>query len=424
MVINMKKKNTYLLATLRLICRNAPVRFLAGIGLLMVISAFTLLNLMAVNTLMTRLMECFPSGLDANMQENVMTSTQPAQHLLLPGIAFIITLLLNNARPFINILGSYLWISTELTLQEALIGKAAGKPLSFYDTPSCYESLQKAKEGYKNAVGTTMMLVSAIFVSLLSTVLMAGYLGQIDWRIMAAPALIVCAKGLSYRTQTRRLQGLRERQAGDVKDCELLSSYFWTKETRIYGACGHFLNRWKVKNELLAREKYSVERRCLWLTFLLDGLSYLFYGGVMILAVYGMLRSSHTTSAVSGIVLLFVAMDTIFTNIGNVVAQFGSFLQNAALSGDLFSFLSTEDTDVRPREFLPGDVDVPSTEDSPGNAADLSMGSRPNVALHLENVSFLYPMAKQETLRKITLPYTRVKRLRSLAKTEPANPRW
>lgn len=222
--------------------------------------------------------------------------------------------------------------------------------------------------------------------------------------------MIVCAKSLSYRIQTRRLQGLRERQAGDVKDCELLSSYFWTKETRIYGACGHFLNRWKVKNELLAREKYSVERRCLWLTFILDGLSYLFYGGVMTLAVYGMLRGSHTASAVSGIVLLFVAMDTIFTNIGNVVAQFGSFLQNAALSGDLFSFLSTEDTNVRPREFLPGDMDVPSTEDSPGNAANLptedhleNTDARPNVALHLENVSFLYPMAKQETLRKINL---------------------
>lgn len=386
----MKKKNTYFLATLRLICRNTPFRFLAGIGLLMVISVFPLLNLMAVNTLMTRLMECFPSGTEANIPENIMENTmtqaQLAQHLLLPGIAFIITLLLNNARPFINILGSYLWISTELTLQEALIGKAAGKPLSFYDTPSCYESLQKAKEGYKNAVGTTMMLVSAIFVSLLSTVLMAGYLGQIDWRIMAALALIVCAKGLSYRMQTRMLQRLRERQAGDVKDRELLSSYFWTKETRIYGACGHFLNRWKVKNELLAREKYSVERRCLWFTFILDGLSYLFYGGVMILAVYGMLRNSHTASAVSGIVLLFVAMDTIFTNIGNVVAQFGSFLQNAALSGDLFSFLSTEDTDVRPREFLPGNADA-----------------LPNIALRLENVSFLYPMAKQETLREINL---------------------
>lgn len=382
----MKKKNTYFLLTLQLICRNAPGRFLAGIGLLMVISAFPLLNLMALNTLMTRLMECFPSAAEANMPENMMTQAQLAQRLLLPGTAFIITLLLNNARPFINILGSYLWISAELALQEALIGKAAGKPLSFYDTPSCYESLQKAMEGYKNAVGTTMMLVSAIFVSLLSTVLMAGYLGQVDWRITAALALIVCAKSLSYRIQTRRLQNLRERQAGDVKDCELLSSYFWTKETRIYGACGHFLNRWKAKNELLAREKYSVECRCLWLTFVLDGLSYLFYGGVMALAVYGMLRDSHKASAVSGIVLLFVAMDTIFTNIGNVVAQFGSFLQNAALSGDLFSFLSTEDTDVRPREFLPGDADVP-----------------PNAALHLENVSFLYPMAKKQTLRKINL---------------------
>jgi len=355
-------KNHYFFYTIKLICKNAPIRFLVCIGLLIFTSSFPLLNLMATNKVIARLTE-LPFQADA---------------LVYPGIAFVVTLLLNNAKPFFNMLGSYIWITAEMALQGALIRKAANKPLIFYDTPEFYESLTKAESGYKNALGTTMMLLSAIFVSLLSVIFMAGYLSQIDWRITISLGVIVLAKSIAYRTETRSLQALREKQAGDSRKCELLSAYFWTKETRIYGACGYFLDQWKKLNRRLTKDKVTVEQKNKWFSFLWDSVTCFCYGTVLVLAVDKLLRGSEGAS-VSGIVILFVALDSVFTNMDTVVAQFGNLMENASLSRNLFAFLSAEDIPVKRKRFLP------------------------EVAVRMENVCFAYPSAVHDALKEINL---------------------
>lgn len=355
-------KNHYFFYTLKLIYKNSPIRFLVCIGLLIFASSFSLLNLMAMNMLITRLTE----------------SAFKPEELIYPGIAFVVTLLLNNAKPFVNMLGSYIWITAEMALQSALIKKAADKSLIFYDTPEFYESLTKAERGYKNALGTTMMLLSAIFVSLFSVIFMAGYLAQIDWRITVALAFIVLVKSISYRAETRSLRTLREKQAADSRKCELLSSYFWTKETRIYGACGYFLNQWKELNRRLKKDQFTVECKNKWFSFLWDSVTYFCYGTVMVLSVYELLHGGKGAS-VGGIVILFVVLDSIFTNMDTVVAQFGSLMENASLSKSLFDFLSAEDMPLKKKKFMP------------------------DVAAHMENVSFAYPSAGHDTLKNIDL---------------------
>ncbi len=356
------KKPNYFLPTLQLICRNAPLRFLLCIGMLIFIASFPLLNLMALNALMNRL----------------TAVPFQAERLLGPGVAFAASLLLNNAKSLINLLGSYLWITAELALQGALMRKAADRPLIFYHTPEFYEGLQKAKEGYQSAVATTMMLISAVFISLVSVVLMAGYLAQIDSRITAALVLIVFAKSFAFWRETRSLQSLREAQAADIKTRELLSSYLWAKESRIYGASEHFLARWQQLNQRLTEEKGAAERRNLWVAFGFDSLTYLCYGVIMVFAVYDRLGSG-APAAVGGIVVLFAAMDSIFTNINTVVMQFGNLFKNASLSGDLFAFLSAEEVPALPKTFAP------------------------EIAVHLTDVDFRYPAAEENALTGINL---------------------
>lgn len=358
----MKKKN-YIFYTMRLIYQSAPIRFLLCIGMLIFISSFPLVNLMAVNTLAARL----------------SASPFEAGRLVWPGIAFIVSLLLNNTKAMMNVLGSYLWITAEIALQGALMKKAADKSLIFYDTPQFYEGLQKAKEGYQNTIGTVMMLISAIFISLFSVILMAGYLVQIDWRITIALVLIILAKSIGFKLETGSLQTLREKQAPDIKKWELLSSYFWAKETRVYGACGHFLTKWKNLNEDLTRVRFSVERKNLWIIFALDCLTYLCYATIMALSVYEQLSGGNAAAAMSGIVVLFVAMDAVFSNINTVVVQFGNLFKNMSLSRDLFEFLSDEDVPVKPKEFSS------------------------DIAVRLKDVYFRYPSAQQDTLKKVNL---------------------
>lgn len=275
-------------------------------------------------------------------------------------------------------LGSYIWITAEIALQSALIQKASKKTLIFFDTPSFYQNLEKAIEGYDHAIGTTMMLISAIFISLLSVVLLAGYLAQIDWRIAVTLALIVCIKSIAYGLETRNLQTLRIKQAGESKKCELLSSYLWAKETRVYGASKHFLSKWFSLKERLIMEKSATVRKNLWISFGLDCFTYICYAAVMVLAIRARLQSSGASAAVSGIIVLFVAMDSIFSNINTVVMQFGNFMKNASLSKDLFDFLSSEDALIKPKEILSGD------------------------AVCLKNVSFRYPSSQEDALKKIS----------------------
>lgn len=355
-------RKNYFFRTLGIIYQNAPVRFLVCVCMLIGTSAFPTLNLMAANALTARFVE----------------TPFRAEGLVWPGAAFFVTLLLNNAKAFINLLGSYLWITAEMALQGALVKKAADKPMLFYDTPEFYRSLQKAKEGYKNAVGTTMMLISAVFVSVLSVVFIAGYLSRIDYRMGAALAVLVVFKGIAYRSGTRGLQILRENQAEDTKKCELLSSYFWGKEARVYGASGHLLDRWKGLNEALAKDRLMTERKNMLRTFFFDCLAYLCYGAVMVLAVYERLRGGDG-AGISGIVVLFVAMDSVFANVNTIVMQFGNLAKNASLSKDLFDFLSGEDACPEARQFA---------EDA---------------AVRLDEVSFRYPSAARDVLRKINL---------------------
>ena len=354
-------KNNYFIYTLKVIYKNAPVRFILCIVMLSFIATFPMINLMATNALITQVMV-----LHIHMSD-----------LLKPGIGFIVSFLLLNSDSFVNLLGSYIWITAEIALQKALIEKAANKSLAYYDTPSFYQNVVKAKTGYANAVGTTMMLISAIFISLLSIVLLAGYLTQIDWRICVALVLIVCVKGFSYRLEARNFQSIREKQAGDIKKHELLSSYLWAKETRIYGASAHFLTQWDSLNKKLTKERFSKEDMALWISFLLDCLTYICYSIIMILSVFAHLRTGNTLATVSGVVVLFIAMDFIFVNINTIVMQFGNFIKNVSLSKDLINFLTSDDTHISPKEF------------------------ESNIAISMKNVCFRYPSGQEDALKKI-----------------------
>lgn len=365
------KKRTYFFSTLKIIYLNSPIRFIVCIGLLIFVSTFPLINLVTTNILI--------KGLTAIpfCMENI----------IFPIILYIISLLLNNTKTFINMLGSYIWITAEIALQKAMIKKAGNKSLIYYDTPSFYKNLQKAKEGYQSAVGTAMMLVSAIFISLLSIIFMAGYLCRIDARVAIVLILIVVIKSISFKFEARNLQELRDKQAEDIKKKDLLSTYFWTKESRSYGTTKYFWEQWKSLNEELSKEKMRLEQKNILVIFGLDFVSYFCYAFVLISSVCKWLQNENMIQSVSSVVILFVAMDSIFTNINTVVLQFGNLFKNAYLSIDLFDFLSSEDSICNPEEF--------------------KFDNKSDNAIELKDVKFRYPSSDRYALEGINLkiPY-------------------
>ncbi len=356
-------KRNYLFLTIKIIYQNAPVRFLLCIGMLVFTSFFSVLNLMATN----------------HLTDKITHVPYVWEETLFAAALFCLTLLLNQSKSFINLLGSYLWITAELALQRALIQKAANKTMLFYDTPNSYQSIQKAKEGYKNAVGTTMMLISAVTGSLLSVFFMAGYLWHINRQVVIVLLVLVALKGIHYRAETKRLHRLREEQAEKTKKCELLSSCFWEKDARVYGASGYLYTQWKELNETIIRKRSVEKRKNIVYLSVSDLLSFIGYALVIVMSVSQNLQNADMAGGISEIIVLFVAMESVFANVNNIILEFGNLAENISMSKDLFDFLFSADDKPGLKEFC---------RDS---------------ALKLENVSFRYPSAAADTLKGINL---------------------
>ena len=236
------RSGSYVMKTLRIIYSGAPLNFIVCILLLLFISCFEPLSLMAISRFTDTLTE-------ADLQES---------KIVWSAAFLILTLLLTNSKSLINLLGSYLWITSEIALQKLMIEKAASKPLLFYDTAAFYHRLERAKEGYGYAVSTVMMLISAVFISGCSFLWMMAYLATVNTRIVVALAAIVCMKCFSYLIETRALQNLRERQAERRNESKQLSEYLWCKESRVFGASSYFYERWKTSNVKIVGEECRV----------------------------------------------------------------------------------------------------------------------------------------------------------------------
>lgn len=357
------KKKKYVWETFEIIYKGAPAHFIVCIILLVLIALFAPLHLLAINTLINML-----TGNNLSLDK-----------FLYPFLFFIFTLILTNSKSVINLLGSYLWITAEISLQKALIKKATNKTLSFYDIPAYYDQLERAKEAYGNAVGTTMMLISAIFISLFSMLFITVYLSQISLGVTIALLFISTIKVVSYIYETKNLHTLRIKQAADIRNKELLSNYIWCKESRVYGGIAHFLNKWSQKNESVIKENNKIRRKNLAFSFGMDSITFICYALALMVVVIVKLQNDDTV--IADIIVLFVATDYIFNNISSIVSQFGSVIQNVHLSKDLFDFLNSE-TDVPIQRLISKDDEN---------------------TISLENVIFRYPLSEKDTLNAINL---------------------
>ena len=356
------KRHNYIWETIKIIYKGAPLRFLICIVLLICISLFFPLNLFAINLLV-----------------NTITSDWITIGVLFSsGIFFVFTLLLMNSKSFINILGSYLWITAEISLQRALMKKASQKDLVFYDTPSFYKALEKAKQGYSHALGTTMMLLSTIFITVFSSVLTMGFLARINWTIAIALLLIIVVKIIWYFFETKRIQTLRDKQSSDVIKRKLFSEYLWNKESRVYGASKYFLNKWNEKNHNLIKNENNMKRKNLGFSFLVEVIIYSCYALIVVFTV--ITQVNRIAISIGEIIILFVAMEAVFNNINTIVLQLGGTMQNASLSKELFEFIFSEDKSSINNEVL-----------------------HKNHGICFENVSFKYPTSEEDSLRGINI---------------------
>ncbi len=132
-------------------------------------------------------------------------------------VLFGVVLILANSKYLINIIGSYLWISSEIALQKAIIDKVKKLPLVNYEYAEFYDKIQRAKVGYNNAIGSTMMLISAVCITITSTVGIVIYISYIDIRSLWVISVLAIIKVFSFKIISKNTDEFRKISAVDYR---------------------------------------------------------------------------------------------------------------------------------------------------------------------------------------------------------------
>ncbi len=327
------------------------------IFLLLLVSLFPLFKLVATNMLV----------------QELTNGIQDFRRIILLIVVFCLSILLVNSTTFINLLGSYLWITAEMALQSAIIRKSIKKTLVFFDMEDYYKKLEKAKEGYSWAVGVTMMFISTLFIAVTSFLSMTWYLSKVNSTIVLILVFVIPLKLVSSWIVTTKMQYTRDILAEDKLKLRKISEYTYCVDSRIFKATDYFLEkRRRLQRSILCREYRSVNKNQL-ISFGTNTIIYLSYGVVMFISILSV------DNRLSSAVILFVAMESIFNSINAIAAQFGDIMKNSSLSKDLYDFLSDNNKEEMKKKIVEGDV------------------------IKLRKVSFKYPGSDKKVIDSIDL---------------------
>lgn len=314
------KQMSYIWKTISIIYKENKVHLIAGIFLLLLVATFPFIKLVSINLLV----------------DEISKEAFDYYRILVLILFFCVSLFISNSASFVNLLGSYLWITAEIALQNVIIKATAKKSLAFFDNADDCKKLDKAKEGYGSAVGVTMMFISTFFISFASFVMILSYLAQINPKMVLALLIIIPIKVLSSLKVMKETQKLRDEQTEDRMKVQKYASYITSKDSKIFMASDFFLKKWYHIYSKMVNKGNQVSNKNLLIDLFSNCVMYFCYAAIIyITIIYG-------NNDLGQMVVLFVAMETIFNNINAIVSQLCDLMQNTFLSNDLYNYI--EDT--------------------------------------------------------------------------------
>ena len=219
---------SYIWKTISIIYKENKLHLIAGIFLLLLVATFPFIKLVSINLLV----------------DEISKEVFDYSKVLFLILFFCISLFISNSASFVNLLGSYLWITAEIALQNVIIKTTAKKSLAFFDNAEDCKKLDKAKEGYGSAVGVTMMFISTFFISFASFVMILSYLAQINPKMVLALFIIIPIKVVSSLKVMKEAQKLRDEQTEDRMRVQKYAGYITSKDSKIFMASDFFLKKW------------------------------------------------------------------------------------------------------------------------------------------------------------------------------------
>jgi ABC-type bacteriocin/lantibiotic exporters, contain an N-terminal double-glycine peptidase domain len=351
------KQMSYILKTISIIYKENKLHLISCIFLLLLVATFPFIKLVSINLLV----------------DEISKESFDYYKILLLILFFCVSMFVSNSASFVNLLGSYLWITAEIALQNAIINTTAKKSLAFFDNADDCKKLDKAKEGYGRAVEITMKFISALFIFFVSFIMTLSYLAQINPKMVLALLLIVPLKVLSSLKVMKEAQKLRDEQTEDRMRVQKYSGYITSKDSKIFMASEFFLKKWYDLYSKIVNKGNSVNQKNLLIDLSSNCVMYFCYAAIIYRTIiYG-------DNDLGQMVVLFVAMETIFNNINAIVTQLCDLMQNTFLSNDLYRYI----------------------EDASKEHMERNIGKEDGI--FLKGVTYSYANSSKKALKNITL---------------------
>ena len=251
------------------------------------------------------------------------------------------------------------------------------RPVDF-EKNSFLTDLEMAGEGAKDACEMVDTANSIVTFYVPYFALMGAYMLRLDGTLLVS-LLLVFLPVLASNLVNMHFGDRIERQIAPARRSaeayeRVLTGLDCYRENRVLGAAAHFLRLYRESAEKWNRTAWKYRKKEAAVSLILNGLSFLAYGGILLLLVWGCLQGRISVGAFaavfSSIDVMFLLMDEIFRD------SLGSLSQNM---GRVNNFLNLMESPESRRE-------------------NIRLG---NGSVRLCDVSFRYPEADRDCLRHI-----------------------
>ncbi|MGC4234976.1 MAG: ABC transporter ATP-binding protein, partial [Niabella sp.] len=304
------------------------------------------------------------------------------KYVVLAGLAGILYFVLRSYSAY-----SIEVLSTKITehINEKVHERAVALELSFYESPSYYDTLKRALDSGYDKPGLVVTSLIDILKNCLSLAAVASVLIVINWILLPLLALFIFPTLLVRLFYSKKLNALRIAQTPFERKSSYYSNLITTdtaaKEIRSYGLGQYLKKKFTAIRQTLVKDKLAITLKRTKLEIITTTLSYI---GVFVSIGFISLKVITGETSTGDITLFLVAFPQAFGLLQNLAASISTVYQNSIYINSIFELLQLTNGLYKSEQ----PESIPDGED---------------VSIELQNVHFSYPHADKEAISGINI---------------------
>ncbi|MCH5597640.1 ABC transporter transmembrane domain-containing protein [Niabella ginsengisoli] len=318
----------------------------------------------------------------ASAQSNPAAQNEIIKYVVLGGVAGILYFVLRSFSVYsVEVLSTK---TTEYVL-EKVHNQAVDLELSFYESPSYYDTLKRALDSGADKPGLIITSLIEIAKNCLSLAAVASALILINWILLPLLALFIIPTLLVRLIFSKKLNVLRIAQTPQERKSSYYSNLITTdtaaKEIRTYSLGKYFKDKFTSIRRVLVKDKLSINLKRTQLEIVTTTLSYI---GVFLCIGFISLKAISGETSTGDITLFLVAFPQAFTLLQNLAGGISIVYQNSIYIDSIFELLSLKSK-------------------LPESDKNIPIPTHNEVSIELHNIHFSYPHADKKTINGINL---------------------